>query len=52
MYAYCLENEWSDEEASQAQDWIGELSETMRSGGYQVNKCVDALQAFELKKTS
>ena len=52
MYDYCLENEWSDEEASQANDWIDELGETMRGGGYQVKKCADVLQSFELKKTT
>jgi len=49
MYDYCLQNVFSDDEAKQATDWIGELQESMRGGGWQVAKCIDVLQAFELK---
>ena len=49
MYLYCLEHEFTDDEAKQATDLIDELRESMSGGGWQVAKCIDVLQAFELK---
>ena len=49
MYLFCLNEEFTDEESKQAADWIDELRQEMRGGGWQVAKCIDVLQAFEVK---
>jgi len=49
MYLFCLNSEFTDDESKQAADWIDELRQEMRGGGWQVAKCIDVLQAFEVK---
>jgi hypothetical protein len=50
LYEYCLVNTFTDSEAKQASEWIEELTESMRGGGWQVAKCLDVLMAFETKQ--
>ena len=48
LYDFCLESEFSNEEAKQAENLLSELQGKMRGQGWQVARCIDELQSFEV----
>jgi len=48
LYDYCLESEFDNEEAKQAENLLSELQGKMRGQGWQVARCIDELQSFEV----
>ena len=48
LYDFCLESEFSNEEAKQAENLLSELQGKMRGQCWQVARCIDELQSFEV----
>ena len=48
LYEYCLETEFDDADAKVAENLLGELQTKMQGQGWQVARCIDELQSFQV----
>ena len=48
LYEFCLETEFDDADAKQAEGLLSELQTKMQGQGWQVAKCIDELQSFQV----
>ena len=48
LYDFCLETEFDEADAKTAENLLSELQGKMRGQGWQVSRCIDELQSFEV----
>ena len=48
LYDFCLETEFDEADAKTAENLLSELQGKMRGQGWQVARCIDELQSFEV----